>query len=207
MIQYLRIPKHKFWGWVFSSLAIGLLLGAATAYAISRASSAKQIDDLKQQITTQASDAASSAASLQAQVDSRDASLTALAEKNTALQAEVDAAKAATTDSSSSSTTATLEVQQRSVRPSVVATGDEITLSARVLGHPDKVTMRIYNSARGYDETYSLKRTSRAETTETWRRVVSAPKRTGTYRYYATAFLGEKSATMPGASPGSFKVE
>ena len=53
MIQYLRIPKNKFWGWVFSSLAVGLLLGAVATYAAGRASSSKQIDDLKKQVATQ----------------------------------------------------------------------------------------------------------------------------------------------------------
>ncbi|MDR3685721.1 MAG: hypothetical protein P4L93_02015 [Coriobacteriia bacterium] len=211
MIEYLRIPKNKFWGWVFSSLAIGLLLGAVGAYAIARASSSKQIDDLKKQVATQTSQAASSASALQAQIDSRDASLTALAAKNTALQQQVDSAKkpssGSSSSSSSTSSTVTLEVLSRSVSPSTVATGDNITLTAKVQGHPDKVTMRIYNNTIGYDQSFTLSRYSHTSTTETWRRTTSAPKKKGTYRYYATAYLGGKSATMPNGSAVSFKVE
>ena len=210
MIEYLRIPKNKFWGWVFSSLAVGLLLGAVGTYAIARASSSKQIDDLKKQVETQTSQAASSASALQAQIDSRDASLTALATKNTALQQQVDSAKTSSSSSSSSSSTTstvTLAVQQRSVRPSTVATGDDITLSARVAGSPTKVTMRIYDKTTGYDETFALKRSSHGATTETWRAGTAAPKKKGTYHYYATAYKGSKSATQPGASPGTFTVD
>ncbi|HEY5541208.1 MAG TPA: hypothetical protein VIL41_07130 [Coriobacteriia bacterium] len=209
MIQYLRIPKNKFWGWVFSSLGVGLLLGAVGAYAVSGASSSKHIDDLKNQLQTQASESASSTASLQARLDSAETSLTALNNKYTALQQQTEASASSSKSSSSStaSQTVTLEVQQRSIRPSTVATGDDITLSARVQGHPDKVTMRIYNKTIGYDQTFTLKRSSHGATTETWNRTISAPKKKGTYRYYATAYLGGKSATQPGASPGSFKVE
>jgi len=210
MIEYLRIPKNKFWGWVFSSLAVGLLLGAVGTYAVARASSSKQIDDLKKQVETQTSQAASSASALQAQIDSRDASLTALVAKNTALQQQVDAAKTSSSSSSSSSSTtstATLEVLSRSVSPSTVATGDNITLSAKVQGHPTKVTMRIYNNTIGYDQSFTLTRYSHTSTTEIWRRTTSAPKKKGTYRYYATAYLNGKSATMPNGSAVSFKVE
>ena len=211
MIQYLRIPKNKFWGWVFSSLAVGLLLGAVGTYAVGRASSSKQIDDLKKQVATQTSEAASSAAALQAQVDSRDASLTALSGKYTTLQQQVAANKTSSSSSSSSSSsttaTVTLKVLSRSVSPSTIATGDNITLTAKVQGHPDKVTMRIYNTSNGYDQSITLTRSSHTSTTEVWRRTISGPKKKGTYRYYATAYLNGKSATMPGASPATFKVQ
>ena len=210
MIQYLRIPKNKFWGWVFSSLAIGVLVGAVGAYALSRTASYKQIDDLKKQLATQVSQAASSTSSLTEQLSSVEASMAALSDKYTALQAQQSKAAKTTTTSSSSKTTSvtvTLEVLDRTVRPSVVATGDNITLTARVQGHPSKVTMRIYHKTTGYDQTFSLNRASHSANTETWRKTTSAPKTKGTYRYYATAYLGGKSATMPGASPASFKVQ
>jgi hypothetical protein len=209
MIQYLRIPKNKFWGWVISSIAFGMLLGALGAYALSRAASTQQIDELKQQLQTQASESASSTASLESELASREASLAALNDQYVALQQQQ--AQAATQESASSSSDSgsdlPLEVIARTVRPSEVATGDDITLTARVQGNPERVTMRIYNSALDYDETYTLKRTSRGETIDTWRRVAEAPTESGTYRYYATAYLGDKSATQPGASPGSFEVE
>ena len=210
MIQYLRIPKNKFWGWVFSSLAIGLVLGVAATYVVSRASSSKQIDDLKQELASRSSQAASSAAELQSRLDSADTSLTTVSQQYSQLQAErAAAAQAATKKSSSSKTsteTGTLEVISRKISPSSVATGDDITLTAKVSGGPDKVTVRIRNSATGYDETYSLKKVSSSSTSQTWSRTISAPKKAGKYTYYATAYLNGKSATMPGASASSFTV-
>lgn len=211
MIQYLRIPKNKFWGWVFSSLAVGLVIGAVGAYAVTRTAASKQVDDLKNQIQTQTSQAASASSSLQTQLSSTEASLTALNDKYTVLQQQQAKASTAsstkTSSSSAASQTVTLEVLSRTVSPSVVTSGDDITLTARVQGHPTKVTMRIYSSAVGYDQTFSLSRSSHSATTETWRRVIAAPKKKSTYHYYAIAYLGGKSATMPGASASTFKVE
>jgi hypothetical protein len=211
MIQYLRIPRNKFWGWVFTSLALGLILGTGAAYAVSRVSSAKQIDDLKKQLESQTAQAASSAASLQSRLDSADTSLTALSQQYTQLQqqnaADKAAAKSKSSASSTTTETVTLEVVSRTVSPSTVASGDLITLTAQVKGKPDSVNMRITSSANGVVLTYSLKKVSTSGSVQRWRRVVSAPKKKGTYRYYAIAHLGDKSATMPGASISTFKVE
>lgn len=211
MEQYLRIPKNKFWAWVFTSLALGLLLGAGAAWTVQRVSSAKQIDELKKQLASQASAAASSATGLQARLDSAEASLTSVSQQYATLQQQSAATKASSTSSASSSSTTsktvTLEVISRTVTPSTVATGELITLTARVQGHPDKVTMRIISSSTGSATTYSLKKSSTSGDIERWRRTVSGPKTKGKYTYYATAYKGTKSATMPGASPSSFTVK
>jgi len=207
MIQYLRIPKNKFWGWVFTSLAVGLVLGVGVTYAVGRSSSARQIEDLKQQLASKTSEAASQTASLQARLDSVSASLTAVSQQYQALKAQQDATDQNTSNEDTASSSAKLEVLSRKVSPSSVATGDNITLTAEVQGNPDKVTVRIYRSANGFDETYSLKKTSSNSKSETWKKTISAPKKTGTYTYYATAYLNGKSATMPGASPSTFKVK
>jgi len=210
MIQYLRIAKNKFWGWVFASLAIGVLVGAAGAYVLTRSTTSKQVAELRQTLELQAEHANSSNAALKAQLASTEASLTALGATYSSL---VDEQKAATTSGSTKAAASTananitLEVQQRSVRPSVVATGGDLTLSVRVQGHPTKVTMRIYDKAVGYDQTFALSRSSKGTTTETWRGTATAWKKRGTYHYYATAYQGTKSATQPGASPASFKVD
>jgi uncharacterized membrane-anchored protein YhcB (DUF1043 family) len=210
MIQYLRIPKNKFWGWVASSLAVGLVLGVGVTYVVSRAGSSKQIDDLKQQLASQSSQAASNSAELQSRLDSADTSLTALSQQYSQLQAQTAAANASSakksSSSSDSSATATLEVLSRTVSPSTISTGDDITLTAKVQGKPDKVTMRVRNSTTGFDETYTLKKISTSSTSQTWRSTVAGPKKAGKYTYYATAYRSGKSATMPGASTSSFTV-
>lgn len=207
MIQYLRIPKNKFWGWVFTSLAVGLVLGVSVTYAAGRSSSAKQIEDLKAQLSSQTSTAASQTASVQSKLDSADASLTALSQQYEALKAEKESANQAASGDSTSSSTGKLEVLSRKISPSTVATGDDITLTAEVQGKPDKVTVRIFRSANGFDETYTLKKVSSNAKSQTWRKTISAPTKKGTYTYFATAYLNGKSATMPGASPSTFKVK
>ena len=211
MIQYLRIPKNKFWAWVFSSLAIGLLLGAGAAYAYSHTSSASHVDDLKKQLASQAAQDASKLADVQTRLDSADASLTAVSQQYTQLQQQqsADKAKAGSTSSSSNTTssTTTLAVISRTISPSEVATGDYITLTARVQGGPDKVAMRITSSSTGDSNTYSLKKSSTSGSIQRWRITIKAPKTRGTYAYYATAYKGSKSVTMPGASPSKFTVK
>lgn len=208
MIEYLRIPKNKFWGWVASSLAVGLVLGVGATYAIGRASTSGQIDDLKSQLASQTAEAASRTADLQARLDSSAASLASLSQKYEQLESEA-ASQTASDDnaSSDSENTDKLEVLSRKVSPSTVATDDDITLTAKVQGAPDKVTMRVRNANSGFDETYTLKKTSTSGSSQTWQRTVSAPKKTGKYTYYATAYRDDKSATMPNASPSSFVVE
>lgn len=207
MIEYLRIPKNKFWGWVASSLAVGLVLGVGATYAIGRASTAGQIDDLKSQLASQTAEAASRTADLQARLDSSAASLTALSQKYEQLESDAASQTASDDESSSDSeNTDKLEVLSRKVSPSTVATDDDITLTAKAQGAPDKVTMRV-RGPNGFDETYTLKKTSTSGSSQTWQETVSAPKKTGKYTYYATAYRDGKSATMPNASPSSFEVE
>jgi len=211
MIQYLRIPKNKFWAWVFGSLAIGLVLGIGAAYAVNRASSASQVADLKKQLASQAAQDASKLADVQTRLDSADASITALSQQNTQLQqqnaAAASDASSKSTSTSTSASTDTLEVISRTVTPSTVATGDYITLTARVQGEPDKVTMRITSRTSGSSTTYSLKKSSTSGSIQRWRITIKAPKTRGTYAYYATAYKGSKSVTMPGASPSKFTVK
>jgi uncharacterized membrane-anchored protein YhcB (DUF1043 family) len=211
VIQYLRIPKNKFWGWVFSSLAVGLLLGGVAAWVVARTGSTKEVGDLKQQLASQSAQAASQQQQLQARLDSSDASLTALSQQYDTLKATADAAKKATTTktstSSDSSNTAALEVLSRTVTPSTITSGDYITMTAKVSGSATKVTMRITSVSSGDATTYSLKKSSTNGSNSTWTSSVRFRKPKGTYRYYATVYSKSDSATMPGAKVSSFKVE
>jgi hypothetical protein len=211
MIQYLRIPKNKFWGWVFASLAVGLLIGAGCAWAITRASSSKESDDLRQQLTTQASEASASLQSVQSRLDSVTASLTALSAENTQLKADAAAKKSSSDKTSSSSTsteTATLEVLSRTISPSDIATGDYITMTATAQGDATKVTMKLYSTDGSFSHTYSLKKSSTDGQKSTWKLVTRGPKAVGTYHYYATVYSDSSSATAPSEKqPGTLKVE
>lgn len=205
MIEYMRIPKSKFWGWVFSSLAFGLVVGIVVMLVLGTASANKQINAAKQQLAEQTAQSKTTVDGLNAQLASTEASLTSLSGKYNQLLAE----KTAVTSKSSSSTASAdvLAVVSRTVIPDSVTASDTITLSAKVTGSPSSVTMRILAKTGSYDQTVTLKKTSSTSTTETWKRTIKAPSKKGTYRYYATATLNGKSVTMPGASPSTFVVK
>ena len=205
MIEYMRIPKSKFWGWVFGSLAVGLVIGALVVLVMGRAQQTKQIDAVKQQMAEQASQAKTAQDELSAKLASAETSVTTLTNQNEDLVAAQK--KAAADAASTSGSSDTLAVVSRSVSPKSVSTSDTITLTAKVSGAPDKVTMRILASSGSYDQTFTLKKSSTSSGVETWQRTVDAPTKKGTYRYYATATRGDNSVTMPNASPSTFTVE
>jgi uncharacterized membrane-anchored protein YhcB (DUF1043 family) len=206
MIEYMRIAKSKFWAWVGCSVALGFIIGAGLMIVLGNSSATKQISVLKLQLNEQSTQSKAQIDQLNAQLASSDASLTAVNDKYTQLLAEKSKAKVAT-DTTAESSTATLTVVSRTVDPESVTASDTITLTAKVKGSPDKVTMRITSKSGSYDQTVTLKKTSTSGSTQTWKRTIKAPKTKGTYRYYATASKGGNSATMPGASPSSFTVK
>jgi uncharacterized membrane-anchored protein YhcB (DUF1043 family) len=206
MIEYMRIAKSKFWAWVGCSVALGFIIGAGLMIVLGNASATKQINVLKLQATEQANQNKAQVDELSARLASSEASLTALNERYAKLTAEKSKAKVET-DTAAASSTTSLTVTSRSVVPDSVGASDTITLTAKVKGSPDKVTMRITAKSGSYDQTITLKKTSTSGSTQTWKRTIRAPKTKGTYRYYATASKDGKSVTMPGATPSTFVVE
>jgi hypothetical protein len=211
-MPYMRIESNKFWGWVVVSLLVGLGIGLLIMLART-GSLNDQIRVLRNQVAA-ASATATVGADAQNQLASVEASLTALTGQNAQLTSDLAAANAqiSSLQGSASSTTATttaatIVVTSRTVTPSTVATSGTITMTAKVTRGPSKVTMRIYNSAKTYDHTYTLKKVSTSGSTETWRATTKAPKTAGTYSYYATATLGSQHVTKVGASASTFKVK
>ena len=209
-MPYMRIESNKFWGWVVVSLLVGLAIGLVIMLA--RTSSLNgQITVLQNRVNGASANASEALASVQAQLASDEASITALTDQNVNLATQLAAAQAQVKTlkktSSSSTSTSTVTVVSRSVSPSTVATSGSITMTVKVTGHPSSVTMRVYTSSKSFDTTYSLHRITRSGNNETWRATVKAPKKSGTYRYYATATKGSTKVTIPGASPKTFKVK
>lgn len=199
-----RITKNTFWAWVAVSFAIGLAIGLAF-YAFRAASVNKQVDAAKKAAATQVQQSQAAAATLQTQLSAAEASVTALTAQVNAKPAPTPATPSSS--SSSNTSTATLTVVSRTISPSTVATDGSITMTAKVKGSPDRVTMRITGKSVSFDQTYNLTKVSTSGSTQTWRRTVSAPSKKGTYAYYATAYKNGKSATMPGASPSTLTVK
>lgn len=199
-MRYMRIEQKKFWAWVIVSLILGLGIGLGIM-AVASSGTAARIAALE-------ASAGGTGADASATVAAAEASIAILTEQNVQLASDLAAAQAQIDAPSGGSTasTAAISVVSRTVSPSSVATGGALTLTVKVSGHPDTVTMRIYTSSKSYDKTFTLKRLSTSETSETWRSATKAPTKTGTYRYYATAILGSTRVTMPGASPKSFTV-
>jgi hypothetical protein len=206
MIEYLRIPKNKFWAWVFTSLALGAIIGAVGVYAVIGMSANKQLDTLKKELAAQSSQSAAVAADLQARLTSTESSLTATTEKYNQLVAK-NSAPAPKKSSSTTTSTATLEVLDRSVSDSSVATGDPLTFSAKVQGGPDSVTLTVKNSSTGNKSDFTMTKVKTSGDVTTWRYTRSSGFPTaGTRTFWVTAKKGTKTATMPNASPESFRV-
>jgi cytoskeletal protein RodZ len=205
-MAYMRMQESKFWGWVITSLVIGLAVGLLAMYFFNQYATAKKVDAARAELSGQVADANAKASALETRLASAEASKTALIEANTQLTADLEAAKSDTQKSSSSTTSSTLTVVSREIQPDSVAASGTITMTAKVKGAPDKVTMRVTAKSGGFDQTYALKKVSTSGSTETWRASVKAPSKKGTYTYYATATSGDTKVTMVGASPSSLTV-
>ena len=205
-MAYMRMQESKFWGWVITSVAIGLAVGLVGMYFFTQVATARKIEAARTELLSQITDANAKASALEARLTSSEASMAALAEANAQLTADLETAKADTKKTSSATATSALSVVSREIQPDSVTASGTITMTAKVKGSPDKVTMRVTAKSGGFDQTYALKKVSTSGSTETWRVVGKAPAKRGDYRYYATAILGDKQATMPGASPSTLTV-
>jgi flagellar hook assembly protein FlgD len=205
-MAYMRMQESKFWGWVVVSLVVGLGAGLIGMYFFTQYSSAKKVEAARTELSGQIADATTKSSALETRLASAEASLAALTEANAQLTTELEAAKANTRTSSTTTTSSALTVVSREIQPDSVTASHTVTMTAKVKGAPDKVTMRVTSTSGGFDQTYSLKKVSTSGSTETWRASYKAPAKKGEYRYYATATTGNTKVTMPGASPSTLTV-
>ena len=205
-MAYMRMQESKFWGWVITSLVIGLAVGLGGMYLFTQAAAASKVEAAKTELSGQITDANAKATALEARLASTEASLAALTEANAVLTAELETAKADAEVAPSSNNGSTLAVTMREIQPDSVTASETITMTAKVTGSPDKVTMKVKAKSGSYDETFALKKVSTSGSTETWKANGKAPAK-GTYTYYATAIKGDKTATMEGASPSTLTVK
>ncbi len=210
-MPYMRIATNKFWGWVVVSLLVGLVVGLGIMFWRT-GSLSSQITVLQHQVSSASGNASETVAAVQDQLAAAETSLTALTDQNAQLTADLATANARIktlekSTTTSTSTTATIAVTSRTVTPGTVEASHTITMTAKVTGHPTSVTMRVYNSSKSYDKTFTLKKISTSGDSETWRATAKAPATVGTYHWYATAIKGSKRVTMSGASPGTLKVK
>jgi small ligand-binding sensory domain FIST len=204
-MAYMRMQESKFWGWVITSLIIGLGVGLLAMYFWAQMATAKKIDAARTELSSQVADANAKVGALETRLASSEASTAALAEANSQLTAEIDTAKTEakkTTSNASSS----LTVVSREIQPDLVDPSDTITMTAKVKGSPEMVTMRIKAKSGSYDETFTLEKVSTSGSTQTWRSTAKAPSKSGDYTYYATATSGDTKVTMEGASPSTLTV-
>lgn len=212
-MRYLRIPSNKFWGWVVVSALFGLALGLA-AMLWNGAAATSRIASLEARLSGAGIDSSATAGAAEQRAASAEATVAALTEQVAQLSAQLQTANdtiaslqgaaAPTTDTG----TGTLTISSRTVTPASVSTSGTITLTVKVAGSAEKVQMRLLGlTGQGFDITYNLKKVSTSGGTETWRKVMAAPSKTGTYRYYASAFVGGVRTTMPGTSGWTFEVK
>lgn len=197
---YMRIPRNKFWAWVVVSLLVGLGIGFGTMLSRT-AGLSSQIAVLQNRVDSASSTTSETLTAVQEQLASAEASVTTLRERNATLKADLAKAEKSPTTSSSSIT-----VVSRAVTPATVAPAGTITMTVKVTGHPDSVTMRVYTASKSFDKTFALHRASTSGASETWTATTKAGA-AGTYNYYATAIKGSTRVSIPGASPKTFKVQ
>jgi len=205
-MQYVRMPRNKFWGWVVASLVIGLGLGLGIMFWNSSAATSR-IASLEARLSGASTDASAAVSAAEARTAAAEASVSSLTAQNAQLTAELAAASGSQQTTSATESSATIAVTSRTVTPSSVGTTGTITMTAKVTGHPGSVTMRVYTSSKSFDKTYTLKKISTSGDSETWRLAVKAPATAGKYNYFATAIKGSERVTMTGASPKSFVVK
>ena len=206
-MRYMRIAPNKFWGWVVTSALVGLGVGLIIML-VSGAATSDELRVLQNRLN--ASSEGSSTVSLQAQLTSIEASVTALTDQNAQLTADLVTANATiATLRGSSTASGTISFIARTATPTSVSPTGTVTLTVRVKGHPTKVTVRVVSHTTGvtFDHTYTLKRIIKEATAERWQIKVAAPTHNGTYRYAATAYIGTKSFVMAGVSAYQFTVK
>jgi hypothetical protein len=203
----MRISSNKFWSWVVASLVVGLGIGLLIMM-LRTGTLTSRITTLEKQVASAGTESSATLA-LQGQLASAEASLTALADQNAQLAADLAAAQSssATNPPPSQTTTPVIAVTSRKITPSSANASATITLTVKVTGSPSSVTMRIYNSSKSYDKTFTLHKSSTSGGTQTWKATTKAPGKAGAYHYYATATKGSVHVTMVGASPSLLTVK
>jgi hypothetical protein len=201
------VSRGAFWGFLVLALVIGLGTGLGVV-VWQRAALTSDIRALETKLATAEASATATAQQLQdleARLASSDASMTELAAQNMQLAADLAAAKTALAAAVSSGT---ITITERAVSPTSVVASHTLTLSVKVQGKADKVQMRIVGqSGITYSQTFNLTKSSTSGDIVTWKRSVTAPSKKGTYRYYATAYVGTKKFEMPGVSAWTFVVK
>jgi cytoskeletal protein RodZ len=196
-----------FWGFLVLAFVIGAAIGVGLL-VWQRTTLLADIRSLERRL--EASEASATAAvdqvtGLEARLASTEASVAELTAKNTALTTELDTTKKALAAAQSSVVTVT----ERTVSPTSVEASHSLTLTAKVQGTADKVQMKLVGTGgvSSYSKVYNLTKGATTSGITTWSRKVTAPGKKGTYRYYATAFVGSKKTEMPGVSAWTFEVK
>lgn len=193
-------------------LAVGILIGVGLLAWLRAAMLADQRTLERRVRTVEASStmAAGQVASLTTQLSNAEASITALASQNESLTAQLASATASLSEANSklAVATKTLTITERSASPASVVKGQPLVLEVKIQGSADKVQMKLLGlSPVSYSQTYTLTKVGTTAGIQTWRRTVTAPSTVGTYRYYATAFIGTKEFEMSGVSAWTFEVK
>lgn len=210
MPQYL-FSRPKPWAFLALGLAIGVIIAAGLLFWQKTAADA-QIDRLTRRLESAEASASSSSAlfeDIEQQLRSAETSIDALSVQNSQLASELASTRSALASATAllDEASRTVTITERAVSPSSIAASGTITLEVKLKGKADKVQMKIVGvSVTGFTKTYNLSKVSTASGVETWRKTITAPGTAGTYRYYATAWVGTKTFEMPGVSAWTFQV-
>ncbi|HEX9092424.1 MAG TPA: hypothetical protein VF902_00435 [Coriobacteriia bacterium] len=210
-MQY-RARRPNLWALLAIGFAVGIALGAVLLlwqrFALNR-----EIDALSARL--ESAEASATAASQLAEgydlrLASAEASMQALTTQNSELASDLVGTRASleTANKQIAEASSTVTITERSVSPTSVEASHSLVLQVKLQGKPDKVQMKIVGqSGVSYSKTFNLTKSTTSGNAQTWKRSVTAPPTPGTYRYYATAYVGTKSFEMPGVSAWTFEVK
>ncbi len=202
------MSRTSLWGFlvaaflVGAALGLGILLWQRSMLLTDARALQRKLDSAESSVSA----AGLKLQDAQAALASSEASVTDLAARNTQLASDLSSATAAL--EAAKLVSSPVKVTERSVSPTSVEANKALTLTAKVQGRADKVQMKILGpSGGGYSKVYNLVRGTSSGGVDTWTRAVTAPSKAGTYRYFATAFVGTKAYEMPGTSAWTFAVK
>jgi len=195
----MRISRGAFWGFLALALVIGLAIGGGVL-VWQRTALLSDIRALETRLSAAEASVTASAdqlTALQTQLASSEASVADLMAQNTKLTSDLASVTAALA-AAKASTGGAITVTELTVSPTSVDTSKTVALQVKVQGKADKVQVRIAGtgSVSSYSKTYNLTKSTTVGDIVTWKRSVTGPGKKGTYRCYATGYVGSKKTEL-----------
>jgi hypothetical protein len=193
MMRGVGLSRGGFWGFLALSFALGLIIGTALLMwqRMAFLDSTKKLEKRIATLTTQTAGAETDLAAMRETLASTETSVSVLATQNAELTAQLASATAALTAAQATiASNSAISIVDQSTNPTAVVANTPYTLTVRVRGRAQKVTVRVASgqSSIKYNKTFALSRVSTsADNIDTWQATLTAPQ-AGHYHYYVYVY-------------------